>query len=489
MAGWVAIIGSALMVLTLFDSVGRLRSLEFRNSVDEFLSTPPGSGLGLEIGQVVEIMRYLMFFSGAAAAAATVLAIYVLQRNNAARIGFTIAAVGIMLTAPVSGGFLPVMIAFSAILLWSRPARDWFAGRPVTQTGPFGRRPRVEGSKTVSSENNPPERDYGQDPGWPRMPEDSSGRPVPPPTHGYGAPQGQQQGQQPQGQQGQSEAPGQQGAPQYPHGGYPPPPQGRPSYGYPPQQYGQPPYGQQYPQQYGQPQYGQPPYGQQYGRPPYGGPGPSDTDARPMTVTVAAWITWVLSGLTLAFFLLVTFALVAAQDQLGPLIDDALGQVQGDATMSQYDFNRDDVVAAMWIMVVIALFWAVAAMVLAWFAYRRANWARILLVVSAGFTLLLSLPTFPAGLLQTLGAGAVIILFFTGGANQWYARRDPAAPGYPGPYQPYGGGRQDQQQYGGQQDQQQYGGRQDQQQYGGRQDRPSDQQDRRGKDDPPPNVW
>ena len=472
MAGWVAIIGSAFMVLTLFDSVSQLRSLEFRNSVEEFLSTPPGSGLGLELAQVVEIMRYLMFFSGAAAAAATVLAIYVLQRNNAARIGFTVAAVAIMITAPVSGGFLPVMIAFSAILLWSRPARDWFAGRPVARTEPFGRRPRVEGSNAVSSENHPPQPndgpDRGQQPGpdqgWPRMPEEGADRPLPPPTHGFGQSQGQGQGQG-QGQPGQP-GPGQ-GAPQYPQGGYPP--QSPPPYGYPQQQYGQ---------QYGQPpyppqQYGQP-YGQQpYGRPPYGAPSSVDRDARPMTVTVAAWITWVLSGLTLAFFLLVTFALVAAQDQLGPLIDDALRQVEGDAAMGQYDFTRDDVVAAMWIMVVIAMFWAVAAIVLAWFAYRRANWARILLVVSAGFTLLLSLPTFPAGLLQTLGAATVVILLFTGGANQWFARRDAGAQGYPGAFQSYGGPH----------------GQPGQQQHGDPQDRSPDRPDRRGKDDPPPNVW
>ena len=350
MAGWVAVVGSVLLVLTLFESVSQLHTLEVRETVDEFLSTPPGNGLGLDIPQVVEIMRWLMLFSGAAAAAATVLAIYVLQRHNAARVGFTVAAVVIMLTAPVSiaGGFLPVMIAFSAIMLWTKPARDWFSGvsPEPTSSGPrskVGRDPfaaqqprtRVEGH-VLSSENRPPNEPpagSGQDAGtgpsgngdetqpWPKMPEDSSNRPVPPPTQGFGTPPGQGQGPQ-SGQPGQQ---GQQGGSQQ-QAGYPFPPQ---PYG---EQlpYGQPPYGQPYGQQvpYGgyPPQYGQLPYGQlppgqptqgqgPYGQPYYGAP-QVDPNRRPVTVTIAVWATWALSALTLVVFVMSAFALAAGGDDL-----------------------------------------------------------------------------------------------------------------------------------------------------------------------------
>ncbi|HEU4513197.1 MAG TPA: hypothetical protein VFR87_08825 [Nocardioidaceae bacterium] len=541
MAGWVAIVGSMLLVLTLFESVSQLRTVEFRDTVDEFLTTPPGNGLGLELAQVVEIMRVLMFFSAAAAAAAAVLGIYVLQRNNAARVGFTIAAAALMLTAPVTGGFLSVMIAFAALMLWTRPARDWFAGRPVTQPargagvfGPPRRRPdsqaaesprsRVEGH-VLSSENQPPDdqaQDSGSAPGpgsgsasdetpsWPRMPEDESGRPVPPPTQGFGTPQSQQGGYP-----GQSGQPG--GYPGQP-GGYPgqsggaPYPQGRPQQGGPayPQQGGQPgqsggaPYPQGQPQQGGYPpQYGQQPYGQPgqpYGQGPYGYPQqqpyygapqkPVDPDARPTSVTVAAWITWVLSALSILFFVMVALVMVAAQDQF-------LRQLEQDPTFQQLDVPSDQVVAAMWVMGTIALFWGASAMVLAWFAYRRSNWARIALVVSSGLTLVFSVVAFPVGLLHTLGAGAVIALLFIGGAQQWYSRRG-GPGGYPGPYQPYGqyGGQQGQQ-YGGQQPQQgqQYGGQEPQQgqQYGGQAgatgEHPDDPSRERGKDEPPSNVW
>ncbi|HSJ18971.1 MAG TPA: hypothetical protein VK964_00190 [Nocardioidaceae bacterium] len=565
MAGWIAVIGSVLMVMTLFDSVSKLRTVEFRDSIDEFLSTPPGSGLGLEIAQVQEILRVLMLLSGAAAAAAMVFAIYVLQRHNAARIGFTVAAVAIMITAPVSGGFLPVMIAFSAIMLWTKPARDWFAGRPASSGkergsresewgfAPQSARHRVEGS-VVSSDNHPsqeqpevpgpeagaggPDESGGTQP-WPRMPEDSPDRPVPPPTQGYGS--GSSSGPQPdpsgsgqeQGQGQQPQGPGQ-GQPQV---GYPYPPQpygeqapyGRPPYGQPygqqipyggyPPQYGQLPYGQLPP---GQPTQGQPPYGQ-----PYYGARPIDPDERPRTVTAAAWITWALSGLAILAFIAVAFVLGVARDEF-------LRQLEQDQNFEQLGVPTDQVVAAIWLLGAVALFWGASAIVLAWFAYKRANWARIGLVISAGFTALISILTFPVGLLHTFGAATVVALLFMGGANEWYAGRSGGGQGHPGPFQPYGQPQQygqpgqPGQQYGGQQQYgqqgqpgQQYGGQQQygqpgrpeqqgqpgqpgqpeqqghpeqqsQQQYPGvppTQEPPEEQGRGRGKEEPPPNVW
>ena len=129
MAAGVGLVSSVLLVLSLFDALTRIRSVEMRTSIAEFLAEPPGNGLGLTPGGVVEVLRGLVFLNGALAATAAVLAVYVFQRHHGARIGFSIAAGLLLLTSPVTGGALAILVAFAATLLWGRPARDWFAGR------------------------------------------------------------------------------------------------------------------------------------------------------------------------------------------------------------------------------------------------------------------------------------------------------------------------------------------------------------------------
>jgi len=373
MAAGVAAVGSALLVLTLFDSIANVRSIEVRESVEKFLATPPGDGLGLTVPGAVEILRSLMLFTGAFAAAAMVLAIYVFQRNKSARIGFTVSAVVIMLTAPVSGSFLPVMIAFAAMMMWSKPAREWFSG-----TAPVPAQ-RDQRDATLSSETPdnvgrpdnagiPPSSAAAPPPEWPRMPDASLERPVPPPTQGFGSVD------QPSVQQ--------------------------PS---PPSQYA------------GQPGYPQPTYGQS-----------RDPDKRPTTVTIAAWLTWGFSALTLLAFGVVALVMIAARDQL-------LDSLEADASFQALDLTTNEVMAVLWVMSAVVLFWCAASIALAILAYRRVNWARITLVVSASFAMLFSLAAFPVGLLHAMAAGATIALLFVGGANQWYSR----SGRIPGPYVGY----------------------------------------------------
>lgn len=477
MAGWVAVIGSALLVVTIFDSMSQIRSIEMREAIEEFLATYPGNGLGLDTGEVLQILRGMTMFAGAAAAAATVLAFYVLQRNKGARIGFTVAAAVIMLTAPVTGSPLAIIVGATAMMLWTRPARDWFAGRAGTSA-------QQERKSAFLPSENPPHRDPSADPDrapeWPRMPDSSSERPVPPPTHGFGSPAPSAQ-QQPE--QGQS-PPGAQSGPQQP-----------PSYG---QDQRQPSYGQSWPP----PTYG---YQQQQ---QYGGPSPyassNEREKRPATVTAAAWVTWILSGLTLVAFGFVVLALLVAQDEL-------LDGMQAEPQFQQLDVAPDDIIALLWVTSAVLLFWCLAAMVLAFLAYRRQNWARITLVISAATTLVFSLAALPFSLLNMIGAGATIVLLFTGGANQWFSRRTGGYPSYPQQYPPQQYGQQPYGQSGqqpyGQSSQQPYGqssqppyGQPDehsQQQgpsYGDpsrpdQQQRPEGQPESGDKQEPPKNVW
>jgi len=200
-----------------------------------------------------------------------------------------------------------------------------------------------------------------------------------------------------------------------------PPPQQNP-YGQPPQQSPAPHQPAQPAQPFGQPQYGQPPqdHGQQqgYGQPAYGQP-PAygqtyrDPDKRPTTVTVAGIITLVLSGLVLVLLVLGLVALGVARDEVVAEMRDQSGLG---------DIDPNDIVSVLFFVFGAFIVWCIVAMVLAVFAMRRSNGARIGLVVSAGLAAALSLLAIASvtSAISLIGSVAVIVCLFAGGASQWY---------------------------------------------------------------------
>jgi hypothetical protein len=222
------------------------------------------------------------------------------------------------------------------------------------------------------------------------------------------------------------------------------PPPGQNPYGHPPggqpvspygEQPAQNPYGAQPPQQhnpYGQPAQPppysqQPPYGQQpayaqqqpaYGQPGYGYGRPTG-DKRPGSVTAAAVITLIVSGLSLLVLLLLFVSIVASGDEVRAEIARQLRSQ--DASVSVADLELAlDVIA-----VISAAFavWSLIACALALMVLRRSNAARIMLVVSSAVTALITLVLALIAILPGLNliaSIAVIVLLFVGGANEWF---------------------------------------------------------------------
>lgn len=219
-----------------------------------------------------------------------------------------------------------------------------------------------------------------------------------------------------------------------------PPPQDNPYGQQPPANpYGQPPaspYGQQPPaaDPYGQ----QPPaspYGQQYA-PAYGGPPARDPDKRPGTVTAAGITTIVLAGLSFLLYAVVAVATLVVRDDMIDAIEDELTPSQRDS------FSGDDLATFITVIVLVFAVWCLIAVVLGIFAMRRSNVARVLLVISSVMTALISLLGITSGVsaVTLIGGVAVVVLLFTGGANDWFARRgQQQQPGLPqGTTQPWG---------------------------------------------------
>jgi hypothetical protein len=190
---------------------------------------------------------------------------------------------------------------------------------------------------------------------------------------------------------------------------------------------GQPTEGQAPPAQnpYGQQPYAAAPYAQQ---PPAGPLGdgldmygrPLGNDERPGNVTAAAWITIVVAGLSFLLYGFITLALLVAKDDVTREIDKAIRD-----NNSTTDISAEDAYGVVLAILLIVTIWCLISCVLAVFALRRSNVARILLVISAAVAALLSLLGISSvvSAVPLLAAVAVLVLLFTGGANDWFSGR------------------------------------------------------------------
>lgn len=140
MAGWVIILGAVLVVLSAFDQIAALTSLDTRERIEEALSEPPADALGLSVLEVQRIMRVLAMVGAACATAMGVLAWQAMQqRARSARLWLSVLAVPLFLSGLGSGGLMSSVVAAAVLMLWVQPARDWFDGiapRPADSRAP-----------------------------------------------------------------------------------------------------------------------------------------------------------------------------------------------------------------------------------------------------------------------------------------------------------------------------------------------------------------
>ncbi len=256
--GLLALVGCVLLVFSMLDSMARVRSIDMRDSVTQFLSTPPGDGLQVGVDDVITMLRGVVFVSGALAAAGAVLAVYVLRRHRGARIGLTVTAALLVVCSTMVSGLLPLVVAVAVVMLWGRESRDWFSDRSARAalldgpSQPPGTPGAPASGATAWSPTDPP-RDQAQ----PQEP-----RPLQPAPYPYSAP-----------------------------GAYPPAPPGAPPGTWP---------------------------GAWPGA--WSGERPAAT-RRPTPVTVAAVLTWVFAGLTTIFFTMMLLVLLLDQGALLDALD------------------------------------------------------------------------------------------------------------------------------------------------------------------------
>jgi len=372
MAAGFVIGGSVLLLMMVFDTLTKLNSVETREQITEVLRSPSGEGLGLTMSQALTSMRVGLMIAGACAAATAVLGVYVLKPNRAARLALSILAVPILLTAPLTNGISGALVVVAILMLWSGPARDWFAGRPVREVqaparpdksakqGPWETTMPRQSDRLHEPDQSPPsDRPTDQEP-----PED---RPTPPASQLTTV--------------GSSTTPGASSG----FGVRPAPVDDLPQGAWPPPVAQQPP----------------------------GVTGGADASTVPASVKIACILTWVFSGLVALLYAGSMVVLIVNQDQI---VDYVLDQPE----WQRAELPTDILLPVLWVGCLAFFVWSLGACVLAWFTWRRHNWARWLLASSAAAAFLAGLIVFPAGILPQLAAVLTIVGLFLATSRAWF---------------------------------------------------------------------
>jgi len=336
LASGIVMFSSVVVLLTVWERVSSLRSLETQQAIGEVLADSPFSSLDLTVSGTTELLRISCMIAAVCACATAILGWYVRKPDRSARLGLTLFAVPVFVTGLPAGGLAGSFVAAGAAMLWMQPGREWFATGRWTPPAPAKPKESTKDAARSSDRSGP----------WGR------------------------------GSQGpHAQAPGAPGA----DAPSTPPPASRP-FGEPPS--GSPsesPYGQPYP--HAQPGGPPHPYPQPYAAQQ---PGPRlphrPAPARPGAMVAAFVITVVTAGGLLGLSVLWLAIAGLSPDFLMSVLEQQQPQLVEDGlTLDQL---RTTVFAVAGAFVV----WCVVALVLAGFAMARRAWARRGLMVSAAFS-------------------------------------------------------------------------------------------------------
>ena len=378
MAGWVTILGSVLVILSVFAQIGSLDSLETRRGLEELLSEPPADGLGLEVSTVLDLIRVIATATGAMAAATAILGWQVMQRSRPARLVLTVLAVPMFLAGFVTGGFTTSLVAAAAVVLWLQPARAWVNGDPVPER--YLRPPddarRDRGSDGADRPSGAPGAPGGWPPPGPRQGQGGAGDAGPAPYSGFGQQPTEGTAQQPDQQSGQqpSQFPGPQGG--------------------------------TWPQQL----------------PPYAAGDRAPRGPAPQPLRAGLVITWV----TCAMVLLGLGLSVVAMAVDPSLVDEAIQQAMDQNPSMAGEVTTEQVRIALFVVLAGFGLWALLAAGLAVLAWVGRSWAWVLLCISAGlsaglFLAVTVLGAFVAVIALAATAGSLALLIRPE-VREWYRR-------------------------------------------------------------------
>ncbi|WP_235736224.1 hypothetical protein [Nocardioides alcanivorans] len=150
LSGWAILVGSVIVLVSVYDTVANLRSIDTRDELQRMLSEPPLSGTGMSFERLLDVMHGASLVAGACAAAMAVLGAFVLRRHKEARIAVSVLAVPLFLCGLLVGGFAASMVAVAAVCCCG-PAQLVTGSPVVRRSGPLAHRRRPRSGPSVRS--------------------------------------------------------------------------------------------------------------------------------------------------------------------------------------------------------------------------------------------------------------------------------------------------------------------------------------------------
>ena len=139
-------VSSLIMLVSIGSTLSNWGSIELREQIASLLADDPFRGAGLETGDVLGWLRWVLMAGAAVAAAGIILAIWTAKGHQPSRIILTVMCglASLLFLAGGIWGILPAAFAIGcAFYLWSSEARVWFALKngkalPVGSNPPLG---------------------------------------------------------------------------------------------------------------------------------------------------------------------------------------------------------------------------------------------------------------------------------------------------------------------------------------------------------------
>lgn len=383
LASGIVMFSSVVVLLTAWERVTSLRTLETQEAIRGVIEDAPFSSLGLTVSSTTELLRVSCMVAAACACATAILGWYVRKPDRSFRLALTVFAVVVFLTGIPAGGLAGSFVAAGAAMLWMQPAREWFATGRWTPPDPATAKDRRSADRDGSGPTplGGPGAPGPTDP-WGRPPTDGGDPAAPPPAaRPFGEPG-------PRARQ----------------------PVDRPA---------ESPYGQPLPPQSGQPQ----PVAARPAPAPHAAPTPDWQRrqlllARPGALVAAFVITVVTAGGLLALSLLWLAIAGFSPDFLQSVLEQQQPELLDDG------LSLEQVRTTVFAMAGAFVVWCLMALVLAGFAMARREWARRGLMVSAAFSagacFALVLNT-PLVLLPAAAAVATVVCLRRVEVRRWFA--------------------------------------------------------------------